>query len=183
MGWPGARLTSVGYAPISRIASAPSPALSGDELTVTNETGAIFPAIPFLALAWPDGELPVVGDNAEYVQVTGRVGDVMTLVRSNSPVAILAGWLFAAVIRIPNYERGTEVTLRGHFAANVPPYRVYVQDPQGGTAVYDSATDDSAGNVSYSLTPPKSGLWAFRWEGADGMLEDQQFFVNHSVAL
>lgn len=174
----------MGYAPISKIVTAPSPALTGTSLTITEDAAPRFPNAAFVCLVWAEGETPVVGSNAEYIQVTGKLGDVFTIVRSSgAPVAIEAGWMIAAVEVIPNYERGDTVTLRGHFAEDVPPYRVHVREPDGGTALYDAATDDSAGNVGYTFVPDKSGLWAYRWEGADGHLEDASFYVNVSTAL
>lgn len=174
----------MGYAPITKVATAPSPALSGLTLTVTEDTAAILPNAAFVALVWAEGETPVVGANAEYVQVTGKVGDTLTIVRSSgAPASIEAGWMLAAVEVVPNYERGTEITLRGHFTEDVPPYRVHVREPGGGTVVYDAATDDGLGNVGYSFTPGTSGIWAYRWEGNDGMLEDAAFYVNPSTAL
>lgn len=173
----------MGYAPITRVATAPSPAASGTSLTVTTDTGVLMPPIPFLALVWPEGEIPQVGANAEYVQVTAVSGDEMTVARSASPVEIEAGYMFASVVRVPNYERGTPITLTAHFGEDDPPYQVHVCDPVGGTAIYAAEENDGSGNVTKTLTPTKSGTWAYRWEGGSGMLEDQEFFVNYSPAL
>ena len=155
-------------------------------MSVTDETGGRFPIIPFIALVWPEGQIPEVGSNAEYVQVIGRTGDQMQIVRSGAPLAIEASWMFAAVETVPNYERGDTVTMIGHFTEHVPPYTVHVRQPTGEQDSYGSAagvTDDGIGNAEYEFVPEKSGIWAYRWEGANGMLEDNAFFVNYSTAL
>lgn len=84
----------------STVLSPPSPPASGTSLTLAAGGGALMPAVPFNALVWPVGLLPVVG-NAEIVRVTNVAGDVLTITRtqeSTSARTILAGDQFCNVI-------------------------------------------------------------------------------------
>lgn len=84
----------------SLVATAPSPATSGVSLTVTATQGSRFPTVPFPAVVWPAGEIPLV-TNAEVVQVTARVGDVLTITRaqeSSTARTIVVGDQIAATL-------------------------------------------------------------------------------------
>lgn len=65
----------------STVAVAPVPAASGTSLEVAAGTGALFPAVPFNAVCWPLGALPL-SSNAEVLRVTARAGDVLTVTRT-----------------------------------------------------------------------------------------------------
>lgn len=65
----------------SLVTVAPSPANSGTSLTVQTGHGARFPTTPFYATVHPALLMPDL-DNAEKVQVTAIVGDVLTIVRA-----------------------------------------------------------------------------------------------------
>lgn len=83
--------------PYSTVAVAPSPATTGLSLTVRAGSGARFAALPVAVLAWPAGALPL-SSNSEAFQVTARVGDVLTLVRTAAvPRAIVVGDQLVAV--------------------------------------------------------------------------------------
>src|SRR6185436_15495440 len=82
--------------------TAPTPAASGTSLTVTTGLGTLFPAVPFNAVIYPNGVAPLAS-NAEIVRVTGVVGDVFTIVRTqegSSARTILAGDQIAAAITV-----------------------------------------------------------------------------------
>lgn len=77
----------------STVATAPSPATSGTSLIVAAGDGARFPAVPFNAVVWPVGALPLA-TNAEIVRVTNIATDTLTIVRaqeSSSARTIVAG--------------------------------------------------------------------------------------------
>src|SRR6185436_5875255 len=82
--------------------TAPTPAASGTSLTVATGLGALFPAVPFNAVIYPNGSAPL-SSNAEIVRVTLVVGDVFTIVRQEegtSARTILAGDQIAAAITV-----------------------------------------------------------------------------------
>lgn len=84
----------------STIATAPSPAASGTSLVVGSGDGTLFPAVPFNATVWPDGERPSV-TNAEIVRVTGISTDTFTITRTQegtSARTIVVGDQIAATI-------------------------------------------------------------------------------------
>lgn len=85
---------------VSTVATAPSPAASGTSLVVAAGHGSRFPAAPFNATVWPDGELPDPS-NAEIVRVTAVVSDTLTITRAQedtSARSIVVGDLIAATI-------------------------------------------------------------------------------------
>lgn len=64
------------------VASAPSPATSGTSITLQSGEGAKFPAVyPFNIVIWPTASNPT-SSNAEIATVTGKSGDVLTIVRA-----------------------------------------------------------------------------------------------------
>ena len=65
----------------SHVAVAPSPAVSGLSLEVEAGQGARFPAVPFKATVWAAGAIPLA-TNGEIINVTNRVGDVLTIERA-----------------------------------------------------------------------------------------------------
>lgn len=65
----------------STIVNAPSPATSGNTLTVTTGTGALYPTPPFNATVWPPSVQPSI-TNAEIVRVTAISGDSFTVTRA-----------------------------------------------------------------------------------------------------
>jgi len=89
---------------ITTVAVAPSPALSGTSLTLTADAGgALFPAPGaqgYNVTVWATGTQPIP-TNAEIVRVTGKVGNVLTIVRTQegtSARAIVVGDLIAVTI-------------------------------------------------------------------------------------
>lgn len=80
----------------SSVATAPSPAASGTSLTLESGHGARFPdpgAVGYNCTVWPAGAI-AIPDNAEIVRVTAKVGDVLTIQRTqegSSARAILVG--------------------------------------------------------------------------------------------
>jgi hypothetical protein len=66
---------------VSAVATAPSPATSGTSLVVTAGHGTRFPAVPFNATVWPDGDMPTPV-NSEIVRVTNISTDTLTIARA-----------------------------------------------------------------------------------------------------
>ncbi|HMJ91676.1 MAG TPA: hypothetical protein VK530_17775 [Candidatus Acidoferrum sp.] len=84
----------------SVVLAAPVPALSGTQLTVASEQGALFPAAPFNATLWPASTTPTAA-NAEIVRVTAKADDVFTITREQegtTAIAIAIGCNIAATI-------------------------------------------------------------------------------------
>lgn len=77
-----------------------SPGLSGTSLTVTTGQGALFPTPPFSVTIWPAGA-NAISTNAEICLVTAKVGDVLTITRSqegSTGRTVLVGDQIAATI-------------------------------------------------------------------------------------
>lgn len=64
----------------STVATAPAPATTGTSLIVAAGEGARFPPVPFDAVVWPLGAIPLPS-NAEVVRVTGIATDTLTITR------------------------------------------------------------------------------------------------------
>lgn len=89
----------------STVAVAPSPATSGISLTVSSGDGALFVA-GRPAVIYPSGEAPLT-TNAEIVDVSNVVGDVLTIVReqeSTSARTVIVGDQIAQVLTAAEYN-------------------------------------------------------------------------------
>ena len=175
-------------APVSRVVVAPVPATTGTTLEVEEDGGAVYPATdpPFTALAWPPETTPVVGVNAEYVDVTLIDGDELTIVRGDDPVVIQAGWLLAATSLLPVYDLNEPVTLTHQFPSDEPPYVLTLHAPSGEIGSYGSAdgvNDDDAGFAFFAFEPQQAGIWRARFESVGRAAPDARFFVRHSAAF
>lgn len=81
------------------VATAPSPALSGNSLTLQEGQGADFPTDSFPAVAWPAPDMFPTKATAEIVYVTSRASDTFIITRgqeNSTAKVIVAGWNFAA---------------------------------------------------------------------------------------
>ncbi len=178
----------MGAAPITRIVTPPSPALTGTSLVVTEDDGARFAwlDLPFTSLVWPVGELPVLGTNAERLTVVDRTADTFTVERGDPPVAIAAALQLAALNDVTVYSIGETATLTAQFAVDDPgPFHVDVCEPSGAVASYGSATGvtDTAGLVVYEFDPAQGGVWSYRcWSNLEVKAE-REVFVRFSEAL
>lgn len=84
----------------SAVLTAPTPAISGDDLVLESGGGDLFPPAPFNAVVWPSGMLPLAS-NAEIVRVITVVGDTFTITRAQEGSAartILVGDQIAAAV-------------------------------------------------------------------------------------
>lgn len=93
------------------IQTAPSPATSGTSLVLASAMGVRFPAVPFNAVAHPDGQLPTL-DNAERVTVTAVSTDTLTIVRAQGNTtakSIAAGWRLSNAIFADDIMYGSNV--------------------------------------------------------------------------
>ena len=174
--------------PISRVLVAPSPALTGTTLTVEEDDGAVFPPAdpPFTALVWKENVTPVVGTNAEYVDVTKITADELKLVRGDVPIAIEKGMLVAATGLMPVYELNEPVTLTHLFPSHEPPYVLTLHAPSGEIGSYGSAdgvNNDGAGLAFFAFEPQQAGIWRGRFESTGRAAPDLRLFVKHSAAL
>jgi hypothetical protein len=61
----------------AQVLGAPNPGGSGTSLQLAAGQGAALPAVPFNAVVYPAGAIPLAS-NAEIVRVTGVVGDAVT---------------------------------------------------------------------------------------------------------
>lgn len=171
-------------APYSRVLVAPSPALSGTTLSVTEDDGPRFPSTPFSAKLWPADELPS-STNSEDVVVLSRDGDELTIARGSSPVEIEAGMMIAAVFT-EVYSISEAVTVSHDFGADDRPYTLVLRNPQGEIGAYGSATgvvDDGNGSAHFSFDPGIGGWWWRRWESPGQVGNDEPFFVHFSDTL
>lgn len=65
----------------STVKTAPSPATTGNTVTLQTGDGSKFPTVyPFLVTIWPVSTLPTPA-NAEIVKVTNNANDILTIVR------------------------------------------------------------------------------------------------------
>lgn len=95
------------------VLTAPSPATSGTSFTLQSGEGALMPAVPFLATAHPDNQLPTIS-NAEKILVTARPGnaDTFTFTRAQSPTtakSIAVGWRISNAIFADDLFQGSIV--------------------------------------------------------------------------
>lgn len=121
------------------VLTAPTPAGSGVSLVVAVGGGALLPAVPFNAVVWPIGVLPLAV-NAEIVRVTAIVGDTLTIVRQQEGTAartILIGDQLAATINEKDLGEPT--------ARDAPQYDVYV--PSGKTLLVGDELDAATNNI------------------------------------
>jgi hypothetical protein len=82
----------------STVLTPPSPATTGDTLSVQASNGGLFPAAPFNATVWPASVQPTLA-NAEIVRVTIKATDTFTITRAQEGTAarsIAAGYQIAA---------------------------------------------------------------------------------------
>jgi hypothetical protein len=173
-------------APYSRITVAPSPALSGTQLTVLADDGAKFPTPPFIALAWPIQTQPDA-TNSEELTVSAVVGDTLFFDRAAAPIAITDSMQIAALRAVPTLRLGESIRLEISYSVADPPYTLRLSDPSGAVAEYaGSATLDSLSRpvYQYELAPQRGGMWFYRWE--TGPLAsagpDASFFVQYTDA-
>lgn len=165
---------------VSHIVTPPDPAESGTSLTVVAGEGARFLSdidqLPFTALVWPVQTMPQYGTNAERLTVIAIDGDVLTLERSDDPVALLAGWQVAVLETTPSYDYGTTVAVATAAAGSA--YALAVRDPQGRVT-----EPDTGGSATYPLALTHSGIWHYRWT-ADGVPQPEQaLFARYSAVL
>ncbi len=75
----------------------PSPATSGLSLTLDAGFGDMLPDAPFEATVWPAGTLLPLQATSEHLQVSAKVGDVLTIVRGTPARTIISGDQITAV--------------------------------------------------------------------------------------
>lgn len=152
----------------STVLTAPSPATSGTSLVVQSGDGALFPAVPFNAVVWPAGTLPLAS-NAEIVRVTSRTTDTLTITRtqeSTSARSIGAGDQIAATITaqmLAAIESAVPVTYTvttadaDNTASNTSIFSITVPAntwPDGGTIYFEAVTEtkqNSGGAVNLTF--------------------------------
>lgn len=168
--------------PISRILIAPDPALSGAALQVYPDDGPKYPGTPFTALIWYEGYVPN-SVNSEEVTVTSVDGDVLTVLRSMSPIELQAGMMIAATDVVPIYEIGEDVTVSHDFSSHDPPYILVLHSPSGEVGAFGSATgviDDGNGFAAFNFDLSRGGIWHYRWESASELGPEGTLFAKFS---
>ena len=168
-------------APYTRVAQGPSPALTGTSLTVLATEGAKFPETPFTALVWPSQTIPTA-TNSERVEVTQVVGDVLTIVRAASPIAIVADLMIAAVSVMPTYARDVTVRLTKQFSGAGDAPTIKVRRPAGLAASFGTATGvvRTGSSAYYDATTDRSGIWHYRWSATGEVRDEEDLFVEFS---
>lgn len=165
----------------SKVKTAPSPASSGNTLSVDTNTFDRFPTPPFTALVWDPDLIPALGENAEEVEVTGVDEDDWTITRAavGLRASIEVGWSIALVRTMLTYDLDEVVTLSHTFETANPPYTIHTRAPDGvgGSAL---ATDAGAGVATYSFDPDKSGVWFYRFSDLNEVGPERDFYVRHS---
>ena len=85
---------------VSTVATAPTPNTVGTTLILASGDGTIFPTPPFNAVVTPAGA-NALASNSEIIRVTGKAGDVLTIVRAQEGTtakAITAGDVISSAI-------------------------------------------------------------------------------------
>ena len=173
----------MGYAPSTKVVTAPSPALTGTSLVVEEGWGDVFPDAPFVALVWTNGELPDLGVNAEQPTVTAKDADTFTITRGSLPFAIAAAHRIALLRKQTVFGLGDVVTLSDTHSGTAP-YTIHLRDPDGyhfeRTAGAAPAFSGSAG--ADALT--KQGQYAYAFSDVNGRrTADQDFFIRFTPVV
>lgn len=173
----------MGYAPVSTVYTAPSPADSGTTLSVEPDAGDRFPSTPFTALVFPVQTIPELGVDSEEVTVTSIDHDDFCITRADVRVSIHSGMQVAALSTVPVSEEGGSITLRHTFPHNEAPYMLRVRSPQGHPGTFlaaDGLTDNGSGAVQYTFAPSGPGMWHGRFESNVDIAPEFEFFVKFS---
>lgn len=125
----------------STVATAPSPATSGQSLVVQAGDGAKFPSPPFNVAIWPANSQPTTA-NAEVARVTAKSTDTFTIARSqegSTAQSIAVGYQIANTVTAKFFtDIETQVTL------NPKPY---ISLPAGWDARWKTVKAAQAGTV------------------------------------
>lgn len=128
------------------VTSAPSPALTGVTMSVESGIVGRLPAVPFVATATPEGQIPTL-DNAEQINVTDITGSILTFQRHQGATAakkIAVGWrIYAGPIAAHvagAYNRANHTGTQ--LAATISDFAAAVLAIEAGTGggVYTNAT-------------------------------------------
>lgn len=95
------------------VLTGPSPPTTGTSLVLNSGQGALLPAPPFNATAWPPNVQPLAS-NAEIVRVSAVSTDSLTIARAQEGTtarSIAAGWQFAAGITVKTITDVQSATL------------------------------------------------------------------------
>lgn len=178
----------MGYAPYTRVVTAPNPENAGTAFTVMQDTGDRFPATPFKALVWADQSLPDFGVNAEELTILTTDGDAFTCQRGTPAISIASNSQLALLYdqdRFDVYE--TALLLSDEFPVTDTGIELLVRDSQGSVSLYSladglAALAGSGGGsaFSHSFAPARSGQWHYRFESDQRAQPEREFFVRFS---
>jgi len=159
---------------VATVLTAPSPATTGTTIVLTSGHGARLPAIfPFPVTAAPPNQIPSVA-NSEFLLVTNRVSDTLTVVRAqahglttSTAQSIAAGWiisnaiysddLFTSSINNATVLTGTPNGVLTTFTIATPPTMAWVF--KNGVFMQPGAGNDYtlSGNTFTFATAPATG--------------------------
>ncbi len=103
------------------VLTAPSPAISGNTLTLQIGEGELMPDVPFFVTAHEDGDIPTAV-TAEILYVTARTGDVLTFTRAAKDTeaqSIAVGWRISNAIYAEDISQVINVRDYGAVGGNV----------------------------------------------------------------
>lgn len=173
----------MGYAPISTIDTAPTPADSGTIVIVTEDTGDRYPVPPFLALVWPSQTIPQIGVNAEEPTVVSIEGDVLTVVRGTEPVEWTSGLQLSALRTIDSYSIGDTISLVQEFPSTDTGVTLSLRTPNGAIEtqpLVDVSGDPGYLSYSTSFEGTASGRWHYAFASDQRTEPEQDFYVRFS---
>lgn len=146
----------------STIATAPSPASSGTQLTVASGDGSDFSPGTYNATIWPAGSQPL-DDNAEIVRVTGISGDILQIQRAQENTTartILVGDQIASSITAKNFSNIESGNNLGANALSTSAITLgYTQIVTGSNLTTTSTSAVQATNLTVTVTIPTGGRY------------------------
>jgi hypothetical protein len=172
---------------MSSIGSAPSPALSGTALALSQDTGDRFPIPPFTALVYTAQTVPVEGVDSETVTCNIIDHDVACITRGPSPITIVSGMMFAALKTETVYSIEEHVTLLAEFPIGDTGFVLRIKDPQGNISepALDGLGAPSSGGSTFTYVQEatKPGQWYYEFFSNERVKPEADFFIRFSDVL
>lgn len=175
----------MGYAAVSRVLTAPTPADSGTVLRVEVDTGDRYPTPPFTYLAWPTQTIPSLGVDSEEGTCTSIDGDYLVIERPDNAVAITSGMSLSALRTLPLYNLEESISLSKDFPALDTGVALQLRTPGGAIGRYTDALTEAVaddGGSAYSLVfeANEGGRWFYVFTSDQRVTPEQDFYVRYS---